>query len=445
MAGRKLGGTPSLLVRYGGRKRGHACALAFALTLLGAANANAATVTFEPAFGEGALGEASTFTAAFTFAGTEYRGYVAPVTGLTVHLPQGVGGSTAGFATCPTSTLEQSRPEACPRESYDGPRGSFAAVLMLGGSQVQEKGILQPYFVPNGIDFFMEGQEPVVIEAVLEGTYGQDSSPYGRVLNVSIPLIETLPGAPASITGITLTLGATLEHAGAEYSSIVIPSTCPTGTFEWKGRSHLLPSSLAGSVRENRVPDASRPDRHGYVSQRAIHCRPRRTRHLHRRSHRTGSRTCHARRGGRLHRRRSTNPRLCRSHAHPGRRLRDGGVHRHLRRWPRGSPQHCGALRWRHIPPRLHLSDPDSDSRRGRGDERNESRDCEPGHIACTALLSASAGEHRKPSRRWSLQAVDNCAKARPSAQSMPEAQGESEAQEVRGARQKALPLQAHT
>lgn len=72
--------------------------LIVALLIL-AGTATAATTTLKASF-SGDLGEGTTVTDEFTFSGTEYGGRPEPLTNLTMHVPGGVGGSQAGFATC---------------------------------------------------------------------------------------------------------------------------------------------------------------------------------------------------------------------------------------------------------------------------------------------------------------------------------------------------------
>ncbi len=51
-----------------------------------------------------------------------------------------------------------------------------------------------------------------------------------------MPTIETVPGAPdASITALTLNVGATREESGVVFNSVSVPSTCPSGKFAWAG------------------------------------------------------------------------------------------------------------------------------------------------------------------------------------------------------------------
>ncbi len=200
--------------------------------------ASAHTVSFASTFSPvSRLGEGTSYTSELTFSGSEYHGHVEPLTGLTVHLPAGVGVSSAGFPTCSKFTLEQFGPYGCPGGSLAGPVGSLKLVLYFGTEAIEEEATVQAVFGPAGVlYFFVEGGPPVQIEIIMEGHYVSDSAPYGQDLVLTVPTIETVPGAPdASITSLTLNVGASREESGVVFNSVSVPSTCPSGKFAWAG------------------------------------------------------------------------------------------------------------------------------------------------------------------------------------------------------------------
>jgi hypothetical protein len=207
------------------------------LMLAGACRASAArSVFFEPSFSSWShLGESGTFTATFTLIGGEYAGEVDPVTEVAVHVPEGIGGSRAGFATCAKATIEERGIGACPAGSLAGPPGWATMFVAFGTERVEEYATVQAVFGPGeALYFYINGDTPVSIELLGAATYTSDTPPYGRVLKVSIPLIESVPGAPdASITSLTLELGAFGEESGAEIASVILPSQCAAGHFSW--------------------------------------------------------------------------------------------------------------------------------------------------------------------------------------------------------------------
>jgi hypothetical protein len=192
-----------------------------------------------PSFSTGDLGEGTVVTESFTIAGTEYHGYPQPLTKLVVHLPAGVEGSSGGFATCEAATIETVGPQGCPPDSFAGPVGSITMWVAFGTTFVEETGTLQAFFGPNGaVNLSVQGHTPVAVEVVMTGTYGADSPPYGRALNVAVPLLETVPGAPdASITALTLALGRSRVEGATEIHSVTIPLQCPSGAFDWGGET----------------------------------------------------------------------------------------------------------------------------------------------------------------------------------------------------------------
>jgi hypothetical protein len=203
--------------------------------LLLVATASAATVTVKPGFAPDRLGEGTVWTSELTFSGSEYDGSVAPLTKLMVHLPAGVGGTSAGFPVCELVTLEDDGPASCPAGSMAGPQGSIGLEGKVGPNDIQETGIVQPFFAPSEkLLFYIQATAPLNIEIIAQASYVTDTTPYGRVLTLELPLIEAVPGAPyVSTTALTLHLGASREEHGTFVHSVTVPSECPVSGFPW--------------------------------------------------------------------------------------------------------------------------------------------------------------------------------------------------------------------
>jgi hypothetical protein len=196
--------------------------------------ASARSVKFATGFSANThLGEGGSFEVGLALSGSEYNGRVAPLTGLTIHLPAGIDLSSVGFPTCSKETIERLGPGGCPAGSLAGPVGSFTALLEFEGIQ-EEHGSVQAIFGPAGaLYFFFDGTTPVSLELITEGHLVSDSSPYGQDLVLEVPLIETVDhGTDGSFTALTLNLGSTWEVHGSEASSLTLPTTCP-GNFVW--------------------------------------------------------------------------------------------------------------------------------------------------------------------------------------------------------------------
>jgi hypothetical protein len=223
-----------------------------------AGTATAATTTLKASF-SGDLGEGTTVTDTFGISGTEYGGNPEPLTNVTVHLPAGVGGSRTGFATCEVSTINMTGIQGCPPGSLAGPKSSMTMLVSFGTERVQETGTVQAIFsAGEAVNFFVQATSPVAVELLMTGTYTVDSAPYSHVLNLAVPLIETVPGAPqASILSLTLAFGASRSEHGSEVHSVTIPQECPSGGFGWLANTTFKNGTTTTVSYKSPCPPAS--------------------------------------------------------------------------------------------------------------------------------------------------------------------------------------------
>jgi hypothetical protein len=219
------------------------------------------TVAFTPAFSGGDLGEAAGVTVTFDFTGNEYSGSPLPLTKLILHLPSGVGGSSAGFPTCEVTTLEEFGPINCPAGSSTGPTTSATAYVSFGGERVEEQAeVLGFYGADETVNFFVDGHSPVSLEILAHGTVRADSAPYGRLLELTVPLVASVPGAPfASIKTLALDYGAVHDDGFGEPASVTIPRECPTGRFEWGMEAGFSDGTNAVASSISPCPPAALP------------------------------------------------------------------------------------------------------------------------------------------------------------------------------------------
>jgi hypothetical protein len=182
------------------------------------------------------LGAGAALEATLTISGTEYGGFPSPVTRVVVKLPAGVKLHPQGFATCPTAILESHEVQKCPRRSVAGPAGEVLGVVSFGGTRVQEKGTVQAFFAPGGkLAFFTEGRSPASIEVLATGSFSTAPKPFGPMLTVPVPLVETVPGAPyASVLSIKGKVGAAFKQGKKLISYGTVPKKCPKGGFKGK-------------------------------------------------------------------------------------------------------------------------------------------------------------------------------------------------------------------
>jgi hypothetical protein len=204
------------------------------------------------------LGAPASLETRLTATGTEYGGFPAPIRRVVVYLPKGTGIHTAGFPTCAISVLDSHQPEKCPKGSLASPAGrapqsapescpppkplaggasEACGVVSLGGQRVHEAVKIQAYVAPgNGLNFYVEGVTPTVIEEPFSGKFEKASGVFGTKFTTDVPLINTLPGAPAAVAETTtVTIGAAMMKKGKLISLGTIPKKCPKGGFPGKG------------------------------------------------------------------------------------------------------------------------------------------------------------------------------------------------------------------
>lgn len=214
------------------------------------------------------LGRPAALETQFRVKGTEYGGHPAPIRKVVVWLPKGVQITTKGFQTCALSVLQNKEPEKCPKGSLASPAGhapqsaptqcpppaplaggagEACGVVDLGGTRVRESVKIQAYFAPTGgLNFFIEGVTPTVIEQPFAGAFQGASGIFGRKFVVEVPLIETLQcsaneinehkcftDAVAETTSVTI--GAAIMKGKKLISLGTIPKKCPKGGFPGKG------------------------------------------------------------------------------------------------------------------------------------------------------------------------------------------------------------------
>ncbi len=208
------------------------------LALSGVASA-APTVTFKAAsvpikgfpgtgnkFGAGAAIESE-----FTIKGTEYGGYPPPLMGVKVSLPTGVKIHTAGFPTCPANFIEAKEPEKCPKKSSAGPVGHAYGFVVFGTERVPETVSVEGFYAAGGgLDFIVLGHTPASIEIVSKGHYTNlgGGGGFGPEAVVSVPLIQTVPGAAdASTEKIVTKLGSAIKKGKKTLYYGTMPTKCP--------------------------------------------------------------------------------------------------------------------------------------------------------------------------------------------------------------------------
>lgn len=229
--------------------------LVLGLAVLYSSVASAApTVTFKaravpiPGFkGTGnILGAGAALQVQYTIKGAEYGGFPPPLIGVNFYTPAGTKLHPRGFATCSPMALQNTGPSACPRKSRVTISGTALGVVSLGQERVQERASIQAFFAPGGaLQFFTSGSSPVSLEFLSPSRVAAARPPYAQKFVTTVPLIETVPGAPdASALSIDLKIGSAFRKGKKVTYYGTVPRRCPKGGFPLK--SELLFAGLGG-------------------------------------------------------------------------------------------------------------------------------------------------------------------------------------------------------
>jgi hypothetical protein len=161
--------------------------------------------------------------------GTEYGGGPPPLVGVRYWAPPGAQLHPQGFATCAPSLVREQGPGVCPRKSFAGPAGSGGGFVSFGDERVHETVSVQPLFAPGGgLEFFVVGHSPTVLELLSTGHVVNSAPPYGPEVIAEVPLVESVPGAlDASVTEIDLTVGAAYGATTNTHPYVTLPKRCP--------------------------------------------------------------------------------------------------------------------------------------------------------------------------------------------------------------------------
>ena len=226
------------------------CAVVIALSV---ASAHAATeVSVFPLVAPYSLGAHAKATIALRFFGGA-NGVPAPVRGLVLRLPAGLGVDLSGVATCPTATLRARGAVGCPGGSLIG-RGRATLEVHAGSQTLPESAAVSVFRAPDrgghrAFAIYGHGQTPLDETTISTAILLGDSPPYGSKLVVAVPPVPTLTFEPdASYTTLSLTIGGTARAP----SPIVIPSHCPRAGFAFAASFSFAGGAHAGE--SGRLP-----------------------------------------------------------------------------------------------------------------------------------------------------------------------------------------------
>lgn len=180
------------------------------------------------------LGAGAALEVRATASGSESTGgVVSQLRKVVVYLPKGVKLNAHPFPTCAPATLENLGPSGCPKGSAASPVGKAGVVDPIGGEDVRENATLQAFFAPGGgLSFYANAASPISAQIVVTGHYSPAGGRFGLKFTAEIPLVDSVPGAPAvSTESIDISVGAAIRKGKRTYYYGTVPTTCPRGGF----------------------------------------------------------------------------------------------------------------------------------------------------------------------------------------------------------------------
>jgi len=242
-----------------------------ALTLLGTAAGAAAQTTakLHATFQPYRLGGRTTLQFKFTFSAPA-GGVPPPLIEMQLRYPRGINFflNNLGIRRCPEAALESSGPAGCPRDSVMG-YGVVKTGIVLGDSPVLEDAPITILRAPErdghlALLFYAEGTHPVVTNVIFSGLLVSAREPFGGTVQIGVPLVETLPGAPyVSVLRLHATIGPKhlTYYRDAEGVSlafkpqgILLPPTCPRHGFPFAARFAFADGSRTIARTRVRCP-----------------------------------------------------------------------------------------------------------------------------------------------------------------------------------------------
>jgi hypothetical protein len=231
-----------------------ACAACFCAGLATPALA-ATSASIQPSFQPYRLGASAAATISLRFSGGVDQ-VPAPLSGMVLRLPAGLGIDLTGVATCQASRLRSAGPAGCPAAARIG-RGHALLKVHAGSQTLPEEATISVFRGPNRgghptFEIFGHGETPLDESTISTAVLQRDTRPFGWKLIVSVPPIPTLVYEPnASFSSLSLTIGA---PAGRSRSPVAIPRRCPRGGFPFASSFTFADRSSASASASARLP-----------------------------------------------------------------------------------------------------------------------------------------------------------------------------------------------
>lgn len=204
---------------------------------------------------------------------------ISPLTGMRLLLPAGmsIGASELGLQTCTQAVLEEEGPSGCPVNSVIGSGGATAEVP-FGSQRVFEHVKILIFSAPllNGkpqLVVSAVGQHPVIANIVFTGAALEAESPFGGVIETTMPPVPGLPGGPdvglvsmqIAIGPRSLTYRETVHGKTVRFhpAGVVLPRDCARGGFPFEVQLGFMDGSSTTARTAVRCPK-----RHGRSARR---------------------------------------------------------------------------------------------------------------------------------------------------------------------------------
>lgn len=226
------------------------------------APAETGAVKLHAAFDPLVLGRRTTLEFGFNFAAPTGK-VPQPLTAVELHYPSnlGLGLSNLGLATCDQTVVEAGGPKSCSPNAVMG-FGEVLTGVVLGSEIVGESAPITILRAPDrenrlAVLFFAEGTSPIDTRIIFPGLLLPSSAPFGGVVNIGVPLVETLPGAPyVSVIELHSTIGPKrvvyYERVDGHILAykprgILLPRHCPRHGFPFAANFSFADGSRASA------------------------------------------------------------------------------------------------------------------------------------------------------------------------------------------------------
>lgn len=204
------------------------------------------------------LGRRTTLEFSFSFS-SPLGGVPPPLTQVVLRYPNdlGIGLSGLGLATCTAPALEAHGPGGCSPNSVMG-FGTVLTGIVLGATIINETAPIAIFRAPDEAGsltllFYSEGTSPVDTRIVFAGLLQPAGVPFGGLVDIGIPLVPTLPGAPyISVIHLRSTIGPReviyYEQVDGRMLAyrplgILLPDRCPRGGFPFAAQFRFIDGS----------------------------------------------------------------------------------------------------------------------------------------------------------------------------------------------------------